>query len=472
MRQSTYIFLLPVFLMCTSCAIFKPSQDLADSRELLPETFNDTASTNISSSLWWQDFDNADLNTLIPDALDGNLTLAQADARLRQAKATAQQAGAMLLPEINLSGGTGYTRQHTENPAVPGTPSTTDSEQYSLGGGVASYEVDLWGRVRSTRNAARGQYQASIEDVATAVISVSADLADAWFQLLEMQAQSKLLNKQLKTNHTLVELLRHRQLRSRSTALDVYQQQQTTAATEALIPQVAMQLTILSNSINILQGKPIDHPISYTDTELPDLPPFPDLGLPADLLTNRPDIQAARLRLEAAGWNLAAAKADQLPAIRLSGTATYQSDKFDELFDNWLLNIAASLTAPLFDGGRRRAEVERQKAVLDEQLAIYKLTVMNAVAEVDNAIQQEKQQQVRLGALEQQLDYANKALYEAQRRYRNGRIDYLNVLTALTSVQKLERQVISAKRVLLSYRIGLYRSLGGSWMHQHIDREI
>ena len=152
-----------------------------------------------------------------------------------------------------------------------------------------------------------------------------------------------------------------------------------------------------------------------------------------------------------------------MPALRLNGSATYQSGEFGQLFDNWILNIASGLTAPLIDGGRRTAEVRRQQAIRDELLAGYKYTVIKAVADVENALHREQQQQVLLAAQQRELDFANKALKEAETRYRQGSIDYLNVMAALSSAQRLERQLITAQRTLLSYRVALYRALGCSW---------
>jgi len=454
--------LLVLMLSGTSCVMFQP-RDPIDEKTLMPETFSATNQTVALSSHWWEDFGNPDINQAISNAFMHNLNLAQAEARLRQAKAQAEKAGAALIPDISLAANAGVTRQHLKADPMTGESITTDTENYALGGLAASYEVDLWGRVRSTRNAASGQYQASRQDLLTAYISVSGDVTDAWLENLEMQAQQALLQKQLETSKTLTELLKMRQRYSQSTALSVYQQEQSAAGIEALMPQVATRLNYLTNSINILLGRPVSTPLEQSATQLPQLPPLPALGIPTDLLTNRPDIQAAQQRLKAAGCNLAAAKADRLPALRLNGSGTYQSGEFGQLFDNWILNIASGLTAPLIDGGRRTAEVRRQQAILDEYLAKYKYTVIKAVADVENALHREQQQEILLAAQQRELDFANKALNEAETRYRQGSIDYLNVMAALTAAQRLDRQLISAQRSLLSYRVALYRSLGCSW---------
>jgi len=461
--------LLALLLSVSSgCALFKPDmkRSVEEAESLLPEIYSVPASAEQASQLWWEDFHSADLDRLMGLALTQNFTVVQAEARMRQAEAQARKAGAALWPELSIAGEGSFTRQYSSTPVNPEAGNTTDMESYSLGGLAASYEVDLWGRVRSTRNSAGLGYQASRYDLETAWMSISAQLAEQWLQLQSSQAQLKLLRKQLKTNQTLVELLELRNRSGQATALDVVQQRQTAAATETLIPPVESTVAVLTNQINVLLGQSFASNLALSGDAFPALPPLPDAGLPSDLLTNRPDIQAAELRLEAAGWSLAAAKADRLPAVRLSGSAIYQSDDFADLFDNWLANLAAGFVAPVFDGGRRSAEVQRNQAVQDERLSAYKETVLRAITEVENALIREDRQAAYLEKLQKELNYAKSALKEAQHRYRNGSIDYLNVLAALTSVQLLEQDLIRGRQTLFRERISLYRALGGTWTRQ------
>jgi outer membrane protein TolC len=180
-------------------------------------------------------------------------------------------------------------------------------------------------------------------------------------------------------------------------------------------------------------------------------------------LSARPDIRAAMLRLEAADWSVSGARADRLPTIRLTGSAAYQAGELDSLFDNWLFNLAAGLTAPLFDGRQRSAEVERRRAVVDEALAAYCRTILNAVREVENALVDEQKLREHLLGLNAQLSAARSALDEARQRYRSGLNDYLPVLTQLVSVQNLERTIINRTADLLVARVDLFRALGGGW---------
>jgi outer membrane protein TolC len=192
----------------------------------------------------------------------------------------------------------------------------------------------------------------------------------------------------------------------------------------------------------------------------------PATGLPVQLLTARPDIQGAMRRLEAADWNVASAKADRLPRLDLSAGATYQAQELNLLWDNWLLNLVGTITAPLLDGGRRKAEVQRLEAVVEENLAAYRQTILAAVQEVEDALVGEEKLQAHLEALQTQLDAAKNALNEARSRYRSGLSDYLPVLTQLVTVQNLERTTIQRKADLLVARVNLHRALGGTWVQQ------
>ena len=169
------------------------------------------------------------------------------------------------------------------------------------------------------------------------------------------------------------------------------------------------------------------------------------------------------MRLKAADWQVAAARANRLPAISLTATAQYGKGDMDALFDNWLLSLAGNLTAPIFDGGRRAAEVNRRQAIVDENLSAYRQAVLTALKDVENALISEAKQREHIRALENVLITARKALEQAGIRYRNGVTDYLPVLTQLLAVQGLERNLIRQRANLLSARVSLYRSLGGTW---------
>ena len=246
-------------------------------------------------------------------------------------------------------------------------------------------------------------------------------------------------------------------------ALDVYQQQQVIDQVRAQIPLVEAQESKLMNELSVLLGKAPRSPLVISRPDLPKLAPMPSTGIPADLLENRPDIKAAQLRLQSAGWNVSAARADRLPSLTLSARAIFENEHLDLLLDNWLLSLAANLTAPVFDGNRRAAEIDRTMAMKNENLAAYRQTILMAIREVEDALVTEARQKEHILELKQVIQTARKALDQATLRYRNGLTDYLPVLTQLLSVQDLERNLITQRATLLTNRISLYRSLGGTW---------
>lgn len=440
---------LPVLLLSCSSA----SRVKQDQVEItLPERYSLYSEERASLDRWWEQLGEPELDGFIDEAFSGNFTLQEAWARLRQAEATAIQARSAHFPALDLTADASNARSSGQS-----------TNSYSLGL-ASSYEVDLWGRVRSGDEAAKFNASASREDLYTAAMTLSAQIADSWINIITQRKEKALLEKQLQTNRIFLELIELRFRNSLASALDVFQQKESVAQIEVAIPQIEASEQLLTHELALLLGKAPQMPLDITVDELPDLDDLPPTGLPADLLAARPDIRAAGMRLYAARWDVETARANRLPAIRLAAKAGYSADKVSDIFDNWLANLAANLTAPIFNGNRLRAEVDRTKAVEDERLANYRGTVLTALKEVEDAIVSEEKLKQQIKALRQQLLIARKALNEARERYMRGLNDYLPVLAETRSVQNLERDIIRKERDLLSNRISLYRALGGSWM--------
>jgi outer membrane protein, multidrug efflux system len=269
-----------------------------------------------------------------------------------------------------------------------------------------------------------------------------------------------------------LELVELRFRKSLASALDVFQQRQVVAQSRALLPLVEQSERQLLNELAVLLGR-TPFALPHIDVETLEIPAdVPATGIPAQMLEMRPDIRSAMLRLQSADWEVAAARADRLPNISLTARATYQSDELSLLFDNWLLNLAGNLTAPLLDGRSRSAEVERQRAVVAEKLAAYRGLVLNAIREVEDALVGEAKLREHIAELQIQLEAARNALNEARSRYRSGLNDYLPVLTQIFSVQNLERTLIQRKADLLVARVDLYRALGGTWTETLTPRDM
>ncbi len=407
---------------------------------------------------WWYDLDAPQLATLVDEALQGNFDLRRAWARLDQARAAARIAGAPRSPQVDASFGANASRQVF--PVGGNTFETVGiSTPLSLS---ASYELDLWGRIRSLESAADLETRATREDLEAAAMTIAAQVAETWAGAAEQSLQRAILEQQLQLNETYLELVRLRFGQGQATALDVLQQRQQVTATRAQLPLVDARLAVLQNQLSILTGRP-PGAVVVQDATLPALPPPPPTGVPLDLLRRRPDVRAAHARILAADHRVGAAIADRYPALRLSASTGFQGRDTLNIFTNWVWNLGANLVAPLLDGGRRAAEVDRQRAVLDELLQVYGQTLLRSLKEVEDALVQEQQQRQYLAELDVQIEQARTTLEEARARYTTGLVDYLTVLTSLRSLQQAEVTRLTAQRQLVAYRIQLYRALGGSW---------
>lgn len=422
----------------------------------VPKTFSQSGDRAMGAK-WWLSLDDERLSALIERALAGNLDLAGTWDRLAEARAVARKAGAALEPSLSASAGVSHTRY--EGPVASRGRTAND---VSLGL-VAGYELDLWGRIRSTRDAAEMNARATRADLDAAAITLSARVAETWYALVDSAAQIALLDEQIETNEKYLKIVSIQVRKSMKGAnpVDELQQRQRLATTRSQRIQALSRREVLTHQLAVLLGlAPMGVP-SDAEGTLPPLPPLPDTGLPADLVTRRPDIRAAALRLAGADHALAAAIADRFPRISLSARAETSGTKARDLFNNWLATLAANLTAPILDGDLRQAEIDRARAAADGSLHAYGQTVLEALREVEDALAAERRQGEYLDHIRKQLDLSQKIVDLTWKNYNTT--GYLRILDALRSHQTLQRLALTGRLDLIRFRINLYRALGGSW---------
>jgi NodT family efflux transporter outer membrane factor (OMF) lipoprotein len=404
---------------------------------------------------WWLTFEDQTLDSLISRALAGNFSLQTAWDRVDRAYAVARKAGAALVPQVDADIGLGTQKSRIN--------SRTDSSQsYNLGL-AASYEVDLWGRIDSLTTAAELDAQASTEELQTAALTISAQVAATWFQLLEQRGQIVILEQQIRTNEKTLEIISLQFRTGQVGIADVLQQRQVVETQRGELALTTGRAQVRQNQLAILLGISPIHFSQSTTENLDALPPLPATGLQSDLIENRPDVRAAWLKLQAADKRVAAAVADRFPRLSLTGRANTTSEEIENLFDDWLASLAANLLTPIIDGGRRRAEVERTESVASEALHQYGQTVLDALLEVEDALTREEKQLEYLVSVDRQLELAGQATERIRDRYLNGAEDYQRVLTSLISEQRLQRTRLTAKRELFENRVTLCRALAGGW---------
>lgn len=404
---------------------------------------------------WWRALDDPLLYARIERALRGNFTLASAWERLRAAEALARRESAALWPDLDATG-SAETRDND------GGPENGADEAFSFGV-AASYEIDLWGRIGSQAEAERLRAAASRADYEAAALSLAGVVASVHFQYNEALLQLRLLAEQVETNETVVDLLRKRFARGQIRSADILRQEQLTEATREDAILVEARAAILRHQLAILQGIPPQAIAPERAGSLPGLPPLPGTGLPAELVQRRPDVRAAFLRLQAADREVAAAVRAQYPRLELGGSVTTTAGTPSELFEEWLFTLLGEATAPLLDGGERRAEVARTAALRAEALRLYGQTVLEAFAEVEDALAREEARRDRIDSLRIQVDLARRTYAQLRTQYFNGLVDYIAVLAALTDEQRLRRDLLTAQREGIENRTQLYRALAGGF---------
>jgi len=420
----------------------------------VPAQFSESGTSPLPDR-WWLSFEDPVLNELIDQALAKNFSLKTAWDRLRQAEAVARSAGADLYPALDAETGTSKNRFRESG-------QTGDSSSYTLGL-VASYELDLWGRIRSIRDAAAFDAQASAEDLRTAALTLSAQVTGTWYQLVEQYGQLDMLDEQIVTNEQVLELVTLQFKTGQVGIADMLQQRQLVESNQGEKAQVAAQIKVFEHQLAILLGYPPDQSMAPRISELLDLSPMPETGLPAELIRRRPDIRSTYYAVLSADSDVAAAIADRFPSLSLTAGVDTSGQHTRDLFNNWLATLAANLVTPIIDGGSRRAEVDRTRAVASEALHSYGQEILDALGEVEDALVQEQRQRDFIASLDKQLKLAGQVIERVRDRYVQGTVDYQRVLDALLSQQKLQRSLLSAKRDLVQYRIDLCRALGGGW---------
>jgi len=436
--------LIPVFMGCSLHKVNRDVHPLVNGED----AYSLSVEGIQPQSRWWEALNDKFLDALVVESLSGNLTLKQARARIEQAIASDKQAASFLYPGVTADASVGQEWRGSDNP-----------EDTNSVGGALSWEIDLWGRLSSARKAAGHEILASREELEAAAVLLTAQVAETYFQVIEQKLQLALLEQQIKAGETFLELIELRFGYGGASVVDVFQQRQQLASTRAQVPVVQSLLRTLENRLHVQLGMaPVSSQLKLANN-FPELPQLPLAGVPIDLLNNRPDLRGIYNQLVAIDYRVAEAVANRLPSIKLNGRAAF-TDTFST--EGRLLSILLEAAAPLLDWGKRSSEVEKRKAMFKEELARYSEAYLTAIEEVENALWQELHQKELLKALEDQLSIARSNLTETRNRYRQGLTDYLPVLTALQSLQQLERDIISRQRQLISIRILLYRAIGGS----------
>lgn len=411
---------------------------------------------------WWTLLGDQRLDALMNEAFRANLDLDQAVARLRQLEATSRSVGAARRPRLDLQG-------QASRETTPSFFGDNEGDSYRLSL-AAAFEVDLWDKLKSRRDAARFEAEASRSEVLSLYLRLSAQVADLYYLAAEQRHQLELTSQTIAAHSDTLRRVERRYREGLVPALDVYQARQNLSAAEAREPAFEAGLAQAEHALSVLLGR---YPQRLDSAEVVSLQRIPDVfpaGLPTELLARRPDVKAAFLQVKASDKRIAATIADRFPSFNLAASYGEMNTAFstgDITGTFW--DFSASLLQPLIDGGRRRAEVDRSRAEFAERLAAYQKTALIAFQEVEDALVANRGTQQRISMLEDQVRSSQASLRLATDRYLQGLSDYLPVLTAQTRLFDAQSQLLSARRQLIVDRIDLARAVGGTWMETELS---
>ena len=409
---------------------------------------------------WWQGFGSAELTALEAAAQANNLDIAQAAARLRQADARARQAGAALLPTVALNG----NLQNNTGAGVSGSGNETDF----FAGVGASYELDFWGKNRAAADSAEALRAASAADRGTVALTVSAAIANGYFQVLALRERLAVAQDNLKSAQAILSVAQRRVSAGYAPNSDLTQARADLAAQQAAIPALQQQELEARTALAILLGRPPEG-FAVTAGNLSGIAaPAVAPGLPSELLTRRPDLATAEANLASAHADVAAARAAMLPDITLTAASGLQNPALNAAVltlggTGFALNLGATLAHTIFDGGLLKAKTAEAEAHEEELLAAYRAAVIAAFGDVENALGSLAHLSAQERALQEQTTESEAVLRAAQRKYTAGGADFLVVTDAQRSLYAARDQLSDMRRARLTASVALFKALGGGW---------
>ena len=416
---------------------------------------------------WWVYFNDTDLDRTIGEALEGNPDLRAAAARIDAAYADARIAGAALQPSGELTVNRNQQRQNFIGFPFPGAPPdavfSTTSTNYGLRMN-ASWEFDLWGRIRAGQLAAVTNVQMRYADLSAARLSLSGQVAKAWFAAVEAQRQLDLAEASLESFRLSADLIRARFEAGLRPSLDLRLALTEVARAEATLEQRFEQRDRAVRQLEALIGH---YPAGdyVLPARLPDVPLNVPGDLPSELVHRRPDLVSAEFNLLASDARLAQAKADLRPRFSLTGGTGTASNTLINLIDTnlFIWNFVGNLTQSLFNGGRLQATVDRNASAADEAFASYESRLLQSYREVESALAAEDVLSRREVALEEAVIQSVAAEALAEERYRLGLTDIITVLSSQRTAATSESQLLTIRRARLDNRVDLHVALGGGF---------
>ena len=416
---------------------------------------------------WWDSFHDARLSALIQRVAERNLDLQMASARLLQSRALRSTVAADEVPSVDVSAGYSRARNSAEGLSDPSGKAGKSAFNLWQGDLVAGWELDLWGRVRRQVEAADASVQMAENDRRGVLLALLSETAGDYIQLRAVQHTLEVTQDNLKVARHSLKLSEGRQAEGVATRLDVAQASAQVASIEARLPTLEARRDDLINALSLLAAEP---PRSLQAQllqggELPAPQQRFAIGVPSELAERRPDIRQAEARLHAATAQEGVAVAELFPRLTLSASGGYQAQDMSSLLD-WASRfgvIGPRVELPIFDAGRRRANVKAQDARVRQAAVGYARTVLGALHEADNALTAYDSEQQRRAALMETVTQNRTAVTLGRQRWTSGVASFLDVLDAERTLQQNELLLADSTTAVSTDLVALYKALGGGW---------
>jgi multidrug efflux system outer membrane protein len=452
-------------LVLNGCVSVGPDYEAPDSA--IPDAWHSAVEDEFKSGApglqsWWTVFGDDTLNGLITRAATNNLDLLTAAARIEQAAALRGVSASRFWPEIT-AGGSASAVQATEAKTIPGADRQGELYNASLG---MAWELDLWGRVRRSVESADASLQASVENYRDIMVLLYADIAANYINVRTLQERIHFAESNLEAQSKTLELTRNRFDAGLVPALDVAQSELNKSRTTSIIPPLRQQLTEAINRLSVLMGE-----MPYAlQQELDPAKPIPSaagvlaVGVPAELLRQRPDIRRAERELAAQNALIGAAKAELYPTLTLPGTLAVESSG-GNLFSggNTFYSFGPQLRWSIFNGRRIRSQVDAERAATKAALLSYEKTLLTALEEVEDAMAAYANERDRIQSLEVAAASASKSVDLVTELYTSGLTDFQNVLNMEQALLTQQDLLATSKGLVSTYLVGVYKALGGGW---------
>jgi NodT family efflux transporter outer membrane factor (OMF) lipoprotein len=412
---------------------------------------------------WWRGFRSRELTVLMEEAQTVNLDIAAATARFRQADAQARISGAALLPTLSGAGSETYSRSSGSSSSGL-TNGGREVVNYSSSLS-ASYELDFWGKNRDAAQDAEETAVASRFDRDVVALTTLTTVANAYFQVLAAQDRIRAAQRNIASATRILDAIKQRLQAGTGNDLDVAQQESVLANQRALVPPLRQTLDQNVNALATLVARPPEAVRvsggSLNQIVTPRITP----GLPSELLTQRPDIRRQEAQLASATANVGSARAQFFPSIQLTGQGGYQSSALVSLFQPHaaFFNLVGGLTQPIFDGGKILGNFELTRAKQEELLQTYRKTVVQAFADVDNALMSIRQTTEKLRLQREVVTASRRAFQLSEQRLRAGTADIVTVLNTQLTLFQAEDALSQAQLARMLAIVSLYQALGGGW---------